>query len=111
MGGIVFFKTKMLERIKDFYINRIGMDVWLEQVDCVILKFENLLLGFYQSEEVENQGIITFYYENTDRVYEMYKKFRLEAENEPSVDEKHKIYHFSIKDPEGRRVEFQYFIR
>jgi|UniRef100_A0A7V3RHQ8 catechol-2,3-dioxygenase len=110
MGGIVFFKTRTLDKIKDFYQRRIGMAVWLEQKDCVILKFENLLLGFCQSEESETQGIITFYYENTDQVYGMYKKFRLEALGEPVVNEKYNIYHFFIKDPEGRTIEFQCFL-
>jgi len=83
------------------------MEVWLEKVDYVILKKNNLLLGFCLSEEPENQGMVTFLYENTDQVYEMYKKFRLEANSEPTVDDKYNIYHFFIKDPEGRLIEFR----
>lgn len=110
MSGIIFFKTRDINKIKDFYTKRVGMDVWLEQADCVILKHGNLLLGFCQREELDNQGIITFFYENTDQVYNMYKKFRLEALAEPIVNEKYNIYHFFIKDPEGRLVEFQTFL-
>ncbi|MEO0185171.1 MAG: VOC family protein [candidate division WOR-3 bacterium] len=110
MSGIIFFKTKDLVKIREFYTKMIGMQIWLEQADCSILKHGNLLLGFCQREEIDNQGIITFCYENTDQVYEMYKKFRLEALAEPMVNEKYKIYHFFIKDPEGRLVEFQSFL-
>ncbi len=111
MSGIIFFKTKNLRLIKDFYIERIGMELWLEQADCIILKHGNLLLGFCQREELDTQGIITFVYENTDQVYNMYKKFRAEAIAEPVVNEKYNIYHFFAKDPEGRLVEFQNFLQ
>lgn len=110
MAGIIFFGTKNLNGIKEFYANKITMEVWMEQSDCVILKHGNLLLGFCQREEAENQGIITFVYENTDQVYNMYKRFRLEALAEPVVNEKYNIYHFFVKDPEGRMVEFQTFL-
>jgi catechol 2,3-dioxygenase-like lactoylglutathione lyase family enzyme len=110
MPGIIFFKTRELDKIKDFYVSRIGMEIWLEQSDCVVLKSDNLLLGFCQSEISENQGVITFFYDNTDRVYEMYKKFRVEALAEPVVNEKYNIYNFFIRDPEGRLVEFQTFL-
>ncbi|MGQ9464731.1 MAG: VOC family protein [bacterium] len=111
MAGIIFFKTKNLELIRDFYIRRIGMELWLEQADCIILKHGNLLLGFCQREESDIQGIITFVYENTDQVYNMYKKFRAEAMAEPVVNEKYNIYHFFAKDPEGRLIEFQNFLQ
>ncbi len=110
MSGIIFFKTRDLNRIRDFYTQMVGMEVWLEQQDCVIMKHDNLLLGFCQREEMENQGVITFFYENTDQVYNMYKKFRTEALAEPVVNEKYNIYHFFIRDPEGRLVEFQTFL-
>lgn len=87
------------------------MELWLEQADCIILKHGNLLLGFCQREEPDTQGIITFVYENTDQVYNMYKKFRAEAMAEPVVNEKYNIYHFFAKDPEGRLVEFQNFLQ
>ena len=111
MAGIIFFKTRNLGLIKEFYIKRVGMELWLEQADCIILKHGNLLLGFCQREELDTQGIITFVYENSDQVYNMYKKFRTEAMAEPVVNEKYNIYHFFIKDPEGRLVEFQNFLQ
>ena len=46
MAGIVFFKTKKLEELKKFYVSGVGMEVWLEQADCVIFKHQNMLVGF-----------------------------------------------------------------
>ncbi len=110
MSGIVFYNTKDIERIKDFYISKIGMEVWLEQADCIILKHGNMLIGFCSRQETETGGIIGFFYKNTDQVYEMYKKLRLVAKAEPTVNEKYKIYHFFAKDPDDRTIEFQTFL-
>ena len=45
LAGIVFFRTTMLQEIVEFYVTDIGMHVWLEQDDCIILSHGNLLLG------------------------------------------------------------------
>jgi hypothetical protein len=109
MSGLIFFKTEMLETIEQFYKNRIGMDEWLRQADCIILKHDNLLLGFCQRDESDTQGIITFYFDSNEEVDGFYDVFENEAEDTPRYNEKYQIYHFFIKDPEGRRVEFQSF--
>ena len=66
MPGIVFFKTTMLNRIVDFYTMEIGMTVWLKQADCIILRFENMLVGFCQRDSGELEGLITFDYKTKD---------------------------------------------
>ena len=110
MSGIVFYNTKNIDRIREFYVSKIGMEIWLEQADCSILKHGNMLLGFCNRQEIENCGIITFVYKNTDEVYNMYKKLRSSALEEPTINNKYKIYHFFARDPEGRNVEFQTFL-
>jgi hypothetical protein len=110
MAGIVFFKTRVLDRIRDFYVNQIGMQIWLEQPECVILKHGNLLIGFCTGDEPDTRSVIAFVYKSTDDVYEMFKKLRVLAIDDPQVNEKYKIYHFFVKDPEGRQVEFQNFL-
>jgi catechol 2,3-dioxygenase-like lactoylglutathione lyase family enzyme len=111
MSGIVFYKTKDIDRIKEFYISKIGMEIWLEQADCIILKHGNMLIGFCSHQETETGGVIGFFYKNTDQVYDMYKKLRLVAQDEPTVNEKYKIYHFFARDPDDRTIEFQTFLR
>ena len=110
MAGIIFFKTKDLEAMKEFYHSRIGMTIWLVQSDCVILKHSNLLLGFCEREEVDSQGIITFFYPDREDVDEMYQKLQPWTIDEPKENETYGIYHFFIKDPDDRLVEFQAFL-
>lgn len=110
MSGLIFFKTEKMGAMEDFYGNRIGMDEWLRQSDCVILKHDNLLLGFCQRDESDRQGIITFYFETNREVDSFYEKFKEEALGPPKLNEKYNIYHFFCEDPEGRMVEFQRFL-
>ena len=76
MSGIVFFKTKILEKIVEFYINEIEMSIWLEQKDCTIIKHGNLLLGFCQRDTPDIEGMITFFYPTREEVDKMYEKFK-----------------------------------
>uniref|UniRef100_A0A7C3NE89 VOC family protein n=1 Tax=candidate division WOR-3 bacterium TaxID=2052148 RepID=A0A7C3NE89_UNCW3 len=109
-GGIIFFKTKKLDQIKNFYIENFDMEIFLDQKKCVILKYENLLLGFCDSEEVENSSTITFFYESKNKVEKMYEKLKKLVTVDLKINPYFKIYHFYIKDPEGRNVEIQHFL-
>lgn len=111
MSGIIFLKTRSLDTVLEFYVDLVGMEVWLTQADCIILKHGNLLLGFCEKLEgdIDFGGIITFFYDTWEEVYDMHRKFSEEAEGEPKVNPKYKIYHFFARDPEGRLVEFQQF--
>ncbi|MCP4583897.1 MAG: VOC family protein [candidate division Zixibacteria bacterium] len=109
MNGIVFFKTKMLDKLREFYLNEIGCELWLDQGDCLIFKHGNLLLGFCDREEVDRGGIITFFYDSQAFVDRMYEKFEASAEARPIMNEKYRIYNFFARDPEGRQLEFQWF--
>lgn len=110
MAGIIFLKTRRLEEIRRFYESEIGMDIWLEQADCVILKHGNLLLGFCHREEADLQGMITFYFDTNEEVDSFYEVFSESADGPPRNNPKYDIYHFFCKDPEGRAVEFQRFL-
>jgi len=110
VSGMLFMGTRNLDDIKDFYISKIGMDLWLEQEDCIVLQHGNLLLGFCTRKDVDTEGIITFFYDSTQKVDEMYVKFRDLAIGEPKMNDIYQIYHFFTKDPENRKVEFQYFL-
>jgi catechol 2,3-dioxygenase-like lactoylglutathione lyase family enzyme len=110
MSGIVFLATERLDEVKEFYTDRLGMQVWIEQEDCAILREDNLILGFCQRESADTGGIITFWYgsnKEVDEAYEMYKDI---AESEPAVNDRYNIYHFFFRDPEGRKLEIQRFL-
>ena len=109
MSGIVFFGTNKLTELTDFYHKKIGCDIWLEQADCRIFRHNNFLLGFCTRKKIDINGIITFFFSNRREVDRFYEKYRSIAETPPVNNEKYNIYHFFIRDPEGRKVEFQYF--
>ena len=109
MSGIVFFKTKNLKKIKDFYIKQVNCDIWMDQDDCIILKHGNLLFGFCERGEIDIDTLITFFYDNKVEVDYAYQKFSTIAISKPILNKKYPIYHFFAKDPDDRMIEFQYF--
>jgi hypothetical protein len=109
MPGIVFFRTRILRKLQEFYTSKVGMQIWLEQKDCTILRHGNLLLGFCQRETCETEGMITLFYDSKSAVDNMYNRLKNLAVGPPRVNEKYRIYQFFAKDPEGRVLEFQHF--
>ncbi len=109
MSGIVFWGTRRLDAVRDFYVSRVGMSVWLEQADCVILAHGNLLVGFCSREDSDTGGLVTIFSPARAGVDAAYARFGGEADAPPRLEEKYRIYHFFTKDPDGRRVEFQSF--
>ncbi|HNR00513.1 MAG TPA: hypothetical protein PKN52_10945 [Trueperaceae bacterium] len=110
MAGIVFLKTAQLERVRAFYTEQVGMTVWLEQPDIVILRHGNLLVGFHRQPAADLDALITFVYETREEVDRMHARLRDVATSEPKENPKYRIYHFFGRDPEGRRIEFQQFL-
>ena len=110
MSGIVFFKTKNLNRLREFYTNHIGCNIWLEQADCLIFKHGNMLLGFCEREQIDRCGIITFFYDSKKAVDEMHEKLKSIAISPPMENAKYRIYNFFAVDPDGRQIEFQWFM-
>ncbi len=110
MGGIIFFRTRMLNEIVDFYIKRMKMNVWLEQTGCTILKYGGFLLGFCQREIEETDGNITFFYQTKEDVDRRYKELRDISTTQPKENDAYGIYNFFACDPEGRSIECQCFL-
>lgn len=110
MSGIHFKTTEDLSLVKSFYIDEIGMEMWVDQGGCIILKHGNLLQGFCQGDEKETEGVITFFYREKEKVDEMYEKFKDRARDEPKENPPYEIYNFFAEDPEGRTIEFQTFL-
>jgi hypothetical protein len=110
MAGIVFLATGDLKGIVEFYRSRMGMEVWLEQEDCTILRHGDLALGFCQRDRADTCGIITFWYPRDEDIDRRYDDLKDLSEGPPRVNEKYRIYHFFLMDPEGRRLEVQRFL-
>jgi hypothetical protein len=109
MAGLVFFRTEDAEPIVEFYTERVGADVWLEQPGCTILKHGEFRFGFCERDETETCGILTFYFDDRAAVDEMYDRLEDVARDAPEYNEPYDIYQFFADDPEGRTVEFQTF--
>ena len=110
MTGIAFFGTRALEEVVDFYVDRLGCSVWLEQPDCTVLKYDNQLLGFCDREEAETGGTLTFVVEDREAVDALHEALADVARGEPVENERYEIYQFFGDDPEGRTVEVQAFL-
>jgi len=110
MAGIIFFRTKNLDAIVQFYTERLGMNVWLKQKGCTILNHGNLLLGFCQKDVFESEGVITFFVEDTEEIDTIYNELQDIATTTPVKNQAYRIYQFYGADPEGRTLEFQSFL-
>lgn len=110
MSGIIFLKTAVIEEMRRFYIEEVGMTLWLDQGGCIILRHGNFLLGFCSAEVAETEGCITFYYDSKEEVDAMCRKFASISTSQPIENPKYRIYNFFARDPEGRTVEFQKFL-
>ncbi len=109
MNGIIFFKTRKLEELKEFYISQISCTLWLDQGDYIILKKGNLLFGLHKQNKADVEALITFFCDSHAEVDMYYNILKAHVESAPSVNEKYRIYNFFAKDPEGRKLEFQHF--
>ena len=109
-GGIVFVRTAQFDEVKAFYMERIGMEVWLEQPEISILRFGNLLVGLHKQPVSDIDSLLTFYFDSREHVDAMYAKLATFATTEPRENTKYRIYNFFGTDPEGRKFEIQHFL-
>lgn len=110
MSGIVFFRTTDLERTVEFYVDRVGAEIWLEQPDCTILRYDNLLVGFCEREEADRQGIVTVVVDDREAVDDLHERLADCARESPHDNERYQIYQFFADDPDGRTLEVQTFL-
>jgi predicted lactoylglutathione lyase len=109
IGGIVFFRTENLTEVSEFYTDRIGCSLWLDQGGCRILKFHNMLFGLCQRDTTDREGMITFVYASREDVDRMHQELSDRAQGPVKDNENYRIYHFFAEDPDGRAIEFQFF--
>jgi nitroreductase len=110
MSGIVFFRSAQLETLRTFYGKELGMELWLDQGECLIFRHGNLLLGFCTSEECHIQGIITMFFRSKEEIDAWHRKLSSISMGTPKENDRFHIYHFFACDPEGRTLEFQCFL-
>jgi hypothetical protein len=110
MDGIVFFATERERRVVDFYRDRLGAEMWLDQDGCTILRQGEFRFGFCERDRTDDCGILTFYVEDRTTVDERYDDLVDCARGPPETNEQYEIYRFFAEDPDGRTVEVQTFL-
>lgn len=110
MSGIVFFRSTHLGTLRTFYGKELGMELWLDQGECLIFRHGNLLLGFCSGEECHDQGTITLFFRSKAEIDAWHQKLSAISVGTPQENESFRIYHFFAHDPEGRSLEFQCFL-
>lgn len=109
MAGIVFCRTTDLKPLRDFYTTKLGCELWLHQGDIIILRHGNFLVGFHDQDQADTDSLITFFYDTPEKVDVAYQSLESVAQAPPKHNPTYQIYHFFAVDPDGRRVECQYF--
>lgn len=110
MSGIVFFRTENHDDVVEFYTETVGAEVWVDQPDCTILRYDEFKFGFCAREETDDCGIVTFVFDDREGVDEAHEAVGDAAVGEPHENEKYEIYQFFAEDPDGRMAEFQTFL-
>ena len=96
LGGLVFIKTRDLASLEKFYTETIGMQLWLQQPNITILHHGNMILGFHQIQNVDEQepdlqGMYTFVYPSLEQVDDMHAKLQHVADGKPRHNERYRI--------------------
>jgi predicted lactoylglutathione lyase len=110
MAGIVFVRTHALAPLREFYLETMGMSVWLEQPGIAILSHENMLVGLQEADTTDRDSLLTFWFRSREEVDAMFERVRASALSPPRVNEQYQIYNFFATDPDGRRLECQAFL-
>lgn len=114
---ITFLYTDDLTTSAQFYENKLGLELWLDQGSCRIYSIcGSAYLGLCQTSETSvplhegKSGVIfTLVTQQVDEWYEYLKTHGVEFEKPPTFNEKYKIYHCFLRDTNGYLIEIQRF--
>ncbi|MDZ8032032.1 MULTISPECIES: VOC family protein [unclassified Nostoc] len=114
---VTFFSTHNLNVSTEFYEQKLGLELWLDQGTCRIYTvIGSGYLGLCQASEklsppTEKQSsvIFTLVTQQVDEWFEYLKKRGVEFEKPPTLNKKYKIYHCFFRDPDGYLIEIQRF--
>ena len=110
---IVFLPTNDLPATTHFYQKLLKLELFIDQGDCVIFKScENGYIGFCERPVniVEGRIILTLIVDNVDLAYVTLTSDGNIQAAPPIANQKYRIYHFFITDPNGYLVEIQKFL-
>ncbi|BAY93420.1 MULTISPECIES: VOC family protein [unclassified Tolypothrix] len=115
---ITFLYTQNLAASASFYEDKLGLHLWLDQGTCRIYTVTGSgYLGLCQASEIfstkitekQSSVIFTLVTQQVDEWYEYLQQQGVEFEKPPTFNEKYKIYHCFLRDPNGYLIEIQRF--
>ncbi|WP_445633839.1 VOC family protein [Nostoc sp. DSM 114161] len=114
---ITFFYTHDLNASTEFYEQKLGFELWLDQGSCRIYSVTGSgYLGLCQASETsilspDNQPrvIFTLVTQQVDEWFEYLQQRGIKFEKPPTMNKKYNIYHCFLRDPSGYLIEIQRF--
>ncbi|MFX0022603.1 MAG: VOC family protein [Candidatus Hermodarchaeota archaeon] len=111
---ITFLGTTDLTATSKFYKNILGLKLYKDQGACLIFSINSKSkIGFCEHMQVihtKKSPILTLVTDDVDEIYNKLIKLGVIIPENPTVNEKFKIYHFFFEDPNGYTVEIQKFL-
>lgn len=110
---ITFLHAQDLEETRRFYNEVLGLTLARDQGTCLIFQVNQCaFLGFCEHIEQIPPGrkvILTLVSDDVDGWYAALKESGQNLIDPPMANDKYKIYHFFIPDPNGYWIEIQRF--
>ncbi|MHC5735048.1 VOC family protein [Nostoc sp.] len=114
---VTFFYTHNLNASTEFYEQKLGLELWLDQGTCRIYTVSGSgYLGLCQASETsvtladkQSGFIFTLVTQQVDEWFEYLKERGVEFEKPPTLNEKYNIYYCFFRDPNGYLIEIQRF--
>ena len=110
---ITFLPTSDLKTTLFFYGNVLNLELVRDQGDCIIFRTcQNAYIGFCDREYELAKGkiIITLIVDDVENQYNRFSEIKDLEISELIQNDKYKIIHFFISDPNGYLVEVQKFL-
>ncbi len=110
---ITFIYSADLGRSHEFYADKLGLTMTLDQGACRIYRVsDSSSIGVCTHHEPQPQGtILTLVTDDVDGWYQELLQAGVTIEQPPQSNEQFHIYHFVAEDPDGHQVEIQRFDR
>jgi catechol 2,3-dioxygenase-like lactoylglutathione lyase family enzyme len=114
---ITFLYTNNLTTSVQFYEEKLGLELWLDQGTCRIYNVTGSgYLGICQASEISapvtdkhNGVIFTLVTQQVDEWFEYLKARGVKFEKPPTLNQRYNIYHCFLRDPNGYLIEIQRF--
>ena len=109
---ICFYPCLDIEETTHYYLNEIGLTLYVDQGACRIFDTGYGYIGFceYEDRILCNKTCISFNLSSIEEVNAYYEKFKAKNAKDLTVPQKHPkfdVYSFFMKDVNGYTIEFQ----